>query len=71
MRFGYNKQADQRDQGRSQDLRTRTDYYHSHSEQHLFNALRFAQGCSGSEARVRADMIREEILRRSGRARNE
>ena len=65
MRFGYNKQADQRDQGRAQDLRTQTNYYHSHSERHLFNALRFAQGCSGSEARVRADMIREEIRRRS------
>ena len=38
MRFGYNKQADQRDQGRAQDLRT--------------------------QARVRADMIREEIQRR-------
>ena len=65
MRFGYNKQADQRDQGRAQDLRTQTNYYYSHSERHLFNALRFAQGCSGSEARVRADMIREEIRRRS------
>jgi hypothetical protein len=64
MRFGYNKQADQRDQGRAQDLRTQTDYYYLHSDQHLFNASRFAQGCSGSEARVRADMTREEIQRR-------
>lgn len=65
MRFEYNKQADLRDRGRAQDLQGQTNYYHSHSDRHLHNALLFAQGCSGSESRVRVNMIRDEMQRRS------
>lgn len=62
--FRYNKAADWRDQSRADYLRKQTGLYHRHSDLHLANALRYARGCSGCEAKAREDMIRAEMQRR-------
>lgn len=60
----YDKQADIRDQQAADWMRKQKGFYSEHTEQHLRNALRFAKGCAGSEAKARAEMIEAELKRR-------
>ena len=63
--FRYDKKADWRDQDAARDIRAQEDMYVNHTAAHLENALRFARGCSGCEAKAREDMIRAEMKRRA------
>lgn len=61
----YDKKYDRRDQESAEWFSKNSGYYSGHSDKHLQNALRFAKGCAGSEAKIRQQMIRKEISRRS------
>lgn len=60
----YNKQAVIRDQQMADYIRTQSNLYSNHSDAHLKNALRFAKGCFGSEARAREELIKKEMRKR-------
>lgn len=62
--FRYDKRADWRDQDAARRIRDEPDMYSQHTERHLRNALRFARGCFGSEAKAREYMIRQEMRKR-------
>ena len=60
----YDKQADRRDRQAASWIERDFDCT-NYTNQHLRNALRFAQGCSGSEAVARSNKLRIEIDRRA------
>lgn len=62
--FRYNYRLEKSDRLAAEWLRKDVNHYANHSDQHLRNALRFARGCSGSESKVRQEMIEAEMKKR-------
>lgn len=62
--FRYNYKLEKCDQMAADAMRKDVHHYANHSDQHLRNALRFARGCSGSESKVRQEMIEAEMRKR-------
>jgi len=62
--FRYNYKLEKCDQMAADAMRKDVHHYANHSDQHLRNALRFARGCSGSESKVRQEMIEVEMRKR-------
>ena len=60
----YDKQADLRDRYRAEEILQSEVMYSNYTEAHLRNALRFAKGCGGNEAKARVKMIQREQNRR-------
>lgn len=63
--FPYNKHHNDRDRAAAEEIDASSGHYAGHSEKHLRNALRFARGCAGLEAKARARAIRAEIRSRN------
>lgn len=64
MVFSYDKKACQRDREAAEWIDKEFDCS-NYTDQHLFNALKFAKGCGGSESRARQRKLIKEINKRS------